>query len=106
MRWTARTATIMVLVGLGASAAMLALAPILMPAGYSWLSKTTSESAAQGVDGAWLTRLGFVVFGLSVLLLTVARRRAWGLAAALHGGGSFARRQPRRPTPLVCTTSR
>lgn len=71
--------------GLGASAAMLAIAPVLMPASYSWLSKTTSESAAQGVAGAWVARLGFSVFGLSVLLLSFVRRHAWGLAVAPHG---------------------
>jgi hypothetical protein len=45
----------------------LALAPLLMPAGYDWVRHTTSESAAQGLDGAWLARLGFVAFGLAVL---------------------------------------
>lgn len=84
MRPTVRTTDI-VLVGLGASAMMLALAPLLMPDDYSWLSKTTSESAAQGVEGAWLGRSGFAVFGLSVLLLTGVRRRVWGVAAAFHG---------------------
>ncbi len=39
-----------------ASATSLALAPTLMPESYSWVSHTTSESAAQGV-GAWLARL-------------------------------------------------
>lgn len=85
MRCTARTATVMVLAGLSASATMLALAPILMPSGYSWLSMTTSESAAQGIAGAWLARLGFVVFGLSVVLLTMLRHRLWGPATVLHG---------------------
>jgi hypothetical protein len=76
-----------VVVGLGASAVALALAPALMPDGYSWLSMTTSESAAQGVDGAWLPRLGFVLFGLSVLLLVTVRQTGWGPAAtALHAG--------------------
>lgn len=76
-----------VVVGLGASAVALATAPALMPEGYSWLSRTTSESAAQGVDGAWLARLGFVGFGLSVLLLARLRRIDWGPAAtALHAG--------------------
>lgn len=74
-----------VLVGLGSSAVALALAPVLMPPGYRWVSHTTSESAAQGVSGAWLARLGFVLFGLSVMALAfVAVRRLGGLSAALH----------------------
>lgn len=71
--------------GLLGSAVALAVAPALMPAGYSWVSHTTSESAAQALQGAWLARLGFLVFGLSVLLLAAACRRRWGpRAVALH----------------------
>jgi hypothetical protein len=46
-----------------------------MPADYSWVSNTTSESAAQGVQGAWMARLGFVLFGMSVILLVAESRR-------------------------------
>jgi hypothetical protein len=75
-----------VLLGLGASLGALAAAPAIMPAGYSWLSQTTSESAAQGVPGAWLARLGFVLFGVSVLGLVACCRQRWGWpAACLHG---------------------
>ena len=70
-----------VMSGLAASAAALAMAPALMPAGYSWVSQTTSESAAQGLSGAWLARLGFLLFGLSVLLLADVDRRGWGRGA-------------------------
>lgn len=80
-----RTVRVLVLTGLVGSALMLALAPLGLPAGYSWLSHTTSQSAAQGVSGAWVARVGFVLFGVSVLVLTVARRRAWGPAAVPHG---------------------
>jgi hypothetical protein len=73
------------LVGLGGSVMALALAPLLMPDSYSWLSNTTSESAAQGVSGAWLGRLGLLLFGLSVLVLAAAQARTWPpLATALH----------------------
>jgi hypothetical protein len=62
----------------------LALAPLLMPAGYDWVRHTTSESAAQGLDGAWLARLGFVAFGLAVLG-SVALASWWGaVARAAH----------------------
>ncbi|MDP3893974.1 DUF998 domain-containing protein [Nocardioides sp.] len=68
-----------------ASALALGLAPLLMPAGYDWLTHTTSESAAQGVPGAWLARLGFVLLGLAVLGLAV-RSVAWGrVGRLLHG---------------------
>jgi hypothetical protein len=81
-RWTSWA----VWAGLGGSALALLLAPGLMPDDYSWWAHTTSESAAQGVPGAWLARLGFVLFGVAVLLLAVSARRAWGVAgAALHG---------------------
>ncbi|MGB7859106.1 MAG: DUF998 domain-containing protein [Acidimicrobiia bacterium] len=56
----------------------LALAPLLMPDSYTWVSNTTSESAAQGVDGAWLARLGFLMFGLAVLWLTAISGPQWG----------------------------
>jgi hypothetical protein len=76
-----------VLAGLAASAVALATAPALMPPGYSWVSQTTSETAAQGVQGAWLARLGFVLLGLSVILLATICRRRWGSwATALHAG--------------------
>jgi uncharacterized protein DUF998 len=81
----------MVLAGLGVSAAALAVAPMLMPDGYSWMSGTISESAAQGVDGAWVARLGFVVFGLSVLALVPLEKESWGtIAAGFHAAfGAF-----------------
>ena len=81
------TVPTVVLAGLGTSAAALAAAPALMPPSYSWVSHTTSESAAQGVGGAWLARTGFVLFGLSVILLATSRRQRWGSwATALHTG--------------------
>jgi hypothetical protein len=74
-----------VLAGLCGSAAAVATAPVLMPASYSWLSNTTSESAAQGISGAWLARLGFLSFGLSVMALAFVRTRQWGRwSTALH----------------------
>jgi hypothetical protein len=37
---------------LALSMGALFTAPWLMPEGYSWLTHTTSESAAQGLEGA------------------------------------------------------
>jgi hypothetical protein len=74
-----------VLAGLGASAVALGLAPVLMPDDYSWVANTTSESAAQGLDGAWLGRLGLWLFGLSVLLAASVLASSWGaVATSLH----------------------
>lgn len=61
------TAGIVALLALSALA--LALAPTLMGPEYSWLTHTTSESAAQNTSGAWLARAGFLIFGLAVLWL-------------------------------------
>ena len=61
-----------------------------MPDTYSWMANTTSESAAQGVPGAWVARLGFVLFGTAVACLAALKHREWGFAGALlHGGFGF-----------------
>ncbi|HEX6221291.1 MAG TPA: DUF998 domain-containing protein [Acidimicrobiia bacterium] len=68
----------LVLIGIVGSVVSLAVAPLLMPSTYSWITHTTSESAAQGVQGAWVARLGFALFGLSVMVLVTARAPTWG----------------------------
>ncbi|HEY7563713.1 MAG TPA: DUF998 domain-containing protein [Acidimicrobiia bacterium] len=73
-RWKAWAAVAM----FTTSALALTCAPILMPESYSWLSHTTSESAAQGLSGAWLARLGFLLFGLGVLWVGNAIGDRWG----------------------------
>ncbi|MEZ4595157.1 MAG: DUF998 domain-containing protein [Chloroflexota bacterium] len=60
-----------------ASFLALLLAPTQMPASYDWLQHTTSESGAQGVAGAWLARLGFLLFGLAVLGETAVLHKIW-----------------------------
>lgn len=52
-----------------------------MPPGYAWLTHTTSESAAQGLDGAWLARLGFILFGLAVIWLASFKATVWARTA-------------------------
>lgn len=69
------------LILLALSLAAILAAPLLMPAGYSWLTHTTSEAAAQALEGAWLTRLGFLLFGLAVLWLAFASLGFWARAA-------------------------
>jgi hypothetical protein len=75
-----------VLAGLALSALALLAAPLLVPSDYSWVSQTTSEAAAQGLEGAWMARLGFLLFGLPVVVLATVGRWRWGAwGAALHG---------------------
>lgn len=67
--------------------AMLGAAPALMPDSYDWVQLGVSESAAQGVEGTWLARTGFMLFGLGVLWLTSLKHRAWGrIGTVLHLG--------------------
>lgn len=58
----------------------LLIAPVLMPESYDWIVHTTSESGAQGIEGAWLARSGFVLYGIAVLLL-VAIKKDWNPSA-------------------------
>jgi Protein of unknown function (DUF998) len=74
---------VVILAALGVSAVALAVAPVLMSESYSWIANTTSESAAQGVSGAWLARLGFLLFGLTVIWLASLCVRYWGRWAAM-----------------------
>ena len=65
---------VMLLIG---SAFCVYLAPVEMSEGYSWLSNSISESAAQGLQHAWIARLGFLFFGLAILWLALYRRPIW-----------------------------
>lgn len=68
----------MIVVGLLlASFLALLLAPTQMPDSYNWWQHTTSESGAQGIAGAWLARLGFLLFGLAVLGQTAVLHTIW-----------------------------
>ena len=75
-------------VGLGmlvASAAALMAAPLVLASSYSWIEHTTSESGAQGVNGAWMARAGFLLFGFAVFWISHQRRKDWGQpATAFH----------------------
>jgi hypothetical protein len=86
-----------VLACLAASLIALGVAPAVMGAGYSAVDHTTSDSAAQRLDGAWAGRLGFLAFGFGVFWLAVAAARHWTARRASrsrpvrrpddHGGG-------------------
>lgn len=63
---------------LAASAVCVAVAPLLMPDSYSIAEHSVSESAGQGVEGAWLARFGFLFLGFAVLLIA-NRAKHWGI---------------------------
>lgn len=73
--------------GLVFSAVLLAVAPVFMPTTYDWVRHTTSESAAQGIDMAWVARLGFTTFGISVIALSVTGRPRWNIWARISHFG-------------------
>lgn len=64
-----------------ASAALVVAAALAMPAPYAWHVHSISESAAQGLQHAWIARLGFLSFGAAVLILALMCSRHWGRAA-------------------------
>lgn len=72
-----------VLTLLAFSAVALGAAPLAMPASYSSVRHAISESAAQGVVGAWIARLGLLQFGLAVLWLQAIAGGRWGGPARL-----------------------
>ena len=70
---------------LGVSAVALAAVPAVLDESYNWVEHTTSQAGGQGVDGAWLARLGFVLFGAAVIWLAHRKAGAWHQpATALH----------------------
>ncbi len=62
------------------SAILVFVAAVAMPDAYSWRAHSISESAAQGLQRAWIARLAFICFGSAVLVLSLAMRRTWPAA--------------------------
>lgn len=74
-----------VLAGLVLSLLAFSLAPFLMPASYSWIAHTLSQAAAQGQEGGWLSRVGFLLAGLTILRLSSRDVVDWSpLARSIH----------------------
>ncbi|MDO8144886.1 MULTISPECIES: DUF998 domain-containing protein [Isoptericola] len=88
-----RSSAVTVLVLLGAALLCLALAPLAVPDSYDVVRHSVSESAGQGVPGAWVARTGFVLLGLAVLVEAARAGEAWGPwgrgAHAVYGAGMF-----------------
>lgn len=80
---TQRSVSIAGIIFLLSSAVLFLLAPLAMPSDYSWISNSISESGAQGLSGAWVTRLGFLTFGLGVILVALTRWEVWRTSAGL-----------------------
>ena len=78
-----RGTVVLVIATFAASIASLLAAPALMPDSYSLLLHGTSESAAQGVEGAWMARLGFLLLGFAVLWLAGVALPRWGRWASI-----------------------
>lgn len=57
-----------------------------MPEDYSWTANTLSEAGAQGVEGAWLARSGFLLFGGAALLAVTVLVGAWPRVAQWSHG--------------------
>lgn len=93
-----RLAAAAVLALLLASALCVFVAPLALPDSYSWRANAISEAAAQGLHSAWITRLGFVLFGAAVIWLAQLQRPVWargtcwmqlGFGLAMLGTAAF-----------------
>jgi hypothetical protein len=78
-RWTAAS----ILLLLGASLLCVAVAPLAMPDSYAIVEHSISESAAQGVESAWLTRTGFLLLGFAVLISAGFAGPRWGVGGRI-----------------------
>lgn len=67
----------LVLLLLISSGTLVMIATAVMPQPYSWRAHSISESAAQGLQNAWIARLSFLCFGGAVLVLSILRRNVW-----------------------------
>lgn len=78
-------APVVILGLLAGSIVGLAVAPLVLDPSYSSVQHTTSEAAGQRVEGAWVTRSGFLLFGLAVIWLAHRSAGRWRQpATALH----------------------
>ncbi len=74
-----RTTAWIVVALLLVSLACIAIAPTLMPASYSMAEHSVSESAGQGIHGAWLARLGFLTLASAVFTLVGISGDEWSI---------------------------
>ena len=79
---SSRSLSLVSIIVLATSGLLFFLAPLAMPSDYSWVSNSISESGAQQLTGAWITRLGFLSFGLGVILAALVNWSTWKSAGA------------------------
>lgn len=79
---SSRSLSLVAIIVLATSGLLFLLAPLAMPFDYSWVSNSISESGAQQLTGAWITRLGFLSFGLGVILTALVNWSTWKSAGA------------------------
>jgi hypothetical protein len=53
--------------GIAVMVAAILLGPLASPPEFSWLRHSTSEQAAQHLQGAWIMRTGFAAFGIGTV---------------------------------------
>ena len=66
---------------LSGSVVCLAVAPFLLPDGYSWIAHTVSESGGQGVGWGWVVRIGVLMAACAGFLMVALAGRRWSLGA-------------------------
>lgn len=81
------------LVLLGLSLLCVAVAPLVLPADYSVVRHSVSESAAQGVTGAWVARIGLLALGAAAIVVALPLGRGlrrWSRVALVGYGAGIA----------------
>jgi hypothetical protein len=68
--------------GIAVIVAAILFGPLASPPEFSWLRHSTSEQAAQHLQGAWIMRAGFAAFGLGTAGAAVLQAGERGLVHA------------------------
>lgn len=67
----------------GLATLAIAISPMFLGDGYSPLSNSISESAAQGVANSWIGRTSLLMSGLGVLAVATIKRQTWSRLVAI-----------------------
>ncbi len=83
-------ARLLLTIGIGAMVVAVLVGPFVSHPGFSSVRHSTSELAGQNMPNAWITRAGFVLYGLSVAVpgtCLLRPRPALGLCCLVFGIG-------------------
>lgn len=69
--------------GFVTAAVLILIAPAFLTDGYSFVSHSISESAAQGLPTGWIARTALILSGLAVLGTVWVRRSQWSVTTTL-----------------------